>query len=160
MIKPVDFDPNKKYPVIVYVYGEPAGATVQNKWDRYDLWHQYMAQHGYVVVSIDPRGTKTPRGREWRKSIYEKIGIVAADDHAAAVEQLLRDCTYLDAERIGIWGWSGGGSMTLTVYSNIHRTGYHQQDIMFSTAKEELENAQMVQFNRQGLCTCEPFRGF
>lgn len=126
MIKPVDFDPNKKYPVIVYVYGEPAGATVQNKWDRYDLWHQYMAQHGYVVVSIDPRGTKTPRGREWRKSIYEKIGIVAADDHAAAVEQLLRDCTYLDAERIGIWGWSGGGSMTLNClfkYPHLYHTG-------------------------------------
>lgn len=126
MVKPAFFDASKKYPVIVYIYGEPAGATVQNRWDGYDLWHQYMAQHGYVVVSIDPRGTKTPRGREWRKSIYGKVGIVATEDHALAMKQLFRDFPFIDSSRVGIWGWSGGGSMTLNClfkHPEIYHTG-------------------------------------
>ncbi|HCC70163.1 MAG TPA: S9 family peptidase, partial [Bacteroidales bacterium] len=81
MIKPRDFDPSKKYPVIIFIYGEPAGATVQNNWGGGDLWHQYMAQQGYLILSIDPRGTRSPRGREWCKIIYRKIGIVAPRDH-------------------------------------------------------------------------------
>src|SRR5699024_6994387 len=78
MIKPRDFDPGKKYPVIFYVYGEPASSTVQDNWggNRY-LYHQYLAQQGYIVISIDNRGTKTPRGKEWRNSIYGQIGILA-----------------------------------------------------------------------------------
>ncbi|MEO5998508.1 MAG: DPP IV N-terminal domain-containing protein, partial [Chitinophagaceae bacterium] len=71
MIKPVSFDPAKKYPLLFYVYGEPAGSTVQDNWGGGDLWHQYMAQQGNIVISVDNRGTKTPRGRAWRKSIYQ-----------------------------------------------------------------------------------------
>lgn len=126
MIKPPGFDPAKKYPVIFYVYGEPAGSTVQNNWSGGDLWHQYLAQQGYVVMSIDPRGTKTPRGRAWRKSIYEKIGIVATADHAAAVTKIIETYPFVDSDRVGIWGWSGGGQMTLNCmfhYPEIYKTG-------------------------------------
>ncbi|MBN1387546.1 MAG: S9 family peptidase [Bacteroidales bacterium] len=126
MIKPRDFNPSKKYPVIIYIYGEPAGATVQNSWGGGDLWHQYMAQHGYIILSIDPRGTRSPRGREWRKIIYRKIGIVAPQDHAAAVRKVIETYPFVDSSRIGIHGWSGGGQMTLNCmfrYPELYKTG-------------------------------------
>jgi len=126
MIKPIDFDPAKKYPVIFYIYGEPAGATVQNSWGGGDLWHQYMAQQGYIVMSIDPRGTRSPRGRDWRKIIYKKIGIVAPKDHVAGVRKIIDTYSFVDENRIGIWGWSGGGQMTLNCmfrFPEIYMTG-------------------------------------
>jgi len=126
MIKPPNFDPVQNYPVIFYVYGEPASSTVQDNWGGGDLWHQYLATQGYVVISVDNRGTAVPRGRVWRKSIYEQIGILAAEDQAAAAEKILETYTFLDPERVGIWGWSGGGSMTLNCmfrYSHIYKTG-------------------------------------
>lgn len=126
MIKPIDFDPNKKYPLLFYVYGEPAGSTVQDSWMNGDLWHQYLAQHGYVVVSIDNRGTKTPRGRDWRKSIYGQIGILASEDQHKAAQKILSTYSYLDRERVGMWGWSGGGQMTLNGmfrYPELYKTG-------------------------------------
>lgn len=112
MIKPNDFDPSRKYPVIFYIYGEPASSTVQDLWSSRDLWNHYLSEQGYIVMSVDPRGTNNPRGREWRKSIYGKIGIIPPADHAAAVLQLEKDMPFIDAERIGIWGWSGGGAST------------------------------------------------
>ncbi|SHJ07330.1 dipeptidyl-peptidase-4 [Pseudozobellia thermophila] len=126
MIKPVDFDPSKKYPLLFYVYGEPAGATVQDNWNGGSLWDQYMAQQGYVVMSVDNRGTKTPRGREWRKSIYGQIGILASEDQSKAAKKILADYPFLDPERVGIWGWSGGGQMTLNCmfrYPEIYKSG-------------------------------------
>lgn len=78
MIKPVNFDPSKKYPVIIDVYGEPAGSTVQDVWQGGDLWHQYLANQGYIVVSIENRGAAAPRGREWRKCIYGEVGLCFA----------------------------------------------------------------------------------
>lgn len=115
LIKPKDFDPSKKYPLLAYVYGEPASSTVQDNWADGDLWHHYMADLGYVVVSIDNRGTKTPRGREWRKSIYGQIGILASFDQKAAVEKILKTYDFIDSSRVGSWGWSGGGQMTLNL---------------------------------------------
>jgi len=126
MIMPPGFDPDRKYPVIIYIYGEPWGATVQNNWGRGDLWHQYLAQQGYIVMSLDPRGTRSPRGREWRKVIYGKIGIVATHDHAAGMNEVLKKYSFMDAERVGIWGWSGGGQMTLNCmfhYPEIYKAG-------------------------------------
>ena len=112
MIKPPSFDSSKKYPLLFYVYGEPAGSTVQDNWDG-DLWQTYMAQEGYVVMSVDNRGTKTPRGNAWRKSIYGQIGILASADQNKAALQILKTYPFLNSGRVGIWGWSGGGQMTL-----------------------------------------------
>ncbi|HLA10500.1 MAG TPA: DPP IV N-terminal domain-containing protein [Pyrinomonadaceae bacterium] len=113
IIKPPDFDPQKKYPALFHVYGEPWGQTVLDSWGgRNRLWHTMLAQQGYLVVSVDNRGTPAPRGRAWRKIIYRKMGIVNSGDQAAAARAISR-WPYVDAKRIGIWGWSGGGSSTL-----------------------------------------------
>jgi dipeptidyl-peptidase 4 len=113
-ILPPDFDSNTKYPLLVHVYGEPAGQTVLDRWGGGNyLWHQMLAQHGYIVMSFDNRGTPAPRGRAWRKSVFHQIGVLAPKDQAAAVKEVLRNRSYIDAGRVGIWGWSGGGSMSL-----------------------------------------------
>jgi dipeptidyl-peptidase 4 len=144
MIKPASFDPEKRYPVIFYVYGEPAGSTVQDSWGGGDLWHQYLAQQGYVVVSVDNRGTAAPRGKAWRNSIYGQIGILAAQDQAAAARKILETYTFLDRERVGIWGWSGGGSMTLDCmfrYPALYSTGiavaFVSDQKLYDTAYQE-----------------------
>ncbi len=125
-LKPPQFDPAKRYPLLLYVYGEPAGSTVVDAWGSENyLWHRLMAQQGYVVMSIDNRGTATPRGRAWRKSIYRQIGVLASADQAAALRQILLDRPYIDPARVGIWGWSGGGSMSLNAifrYPDLYRT--------------------------------------
>ncbi len=115
MIKPINFDPQKKYPLLVHVYGEPAGSTVQDNWGTGDnLWHHYLSnQLDYIVVSIDNRGTRVPRGRDFRKSIYRQIGLLAADDQAKAAKKIVATYSFIDEKRIGIWGWSGGGQMSL-----------------------------------------------
>ncbi|MFN8209749.1 MAG: S9 family peptidase [Bacteroidales bacterium] len=126
MIKPAGFDPSKKYPVIFNIYGEPASSTVQNNFGGGDLWHQYLSQQGYLIMSVDNRGTAMPRGREWRKCIYRKIGIIAPEDHAKAVKKIIADYSFVDPDRIGIWGWSGGGSMTLNCmfrHPELYKTG-------------------------------------
>ena len=123
---PPGFDSTKKYPVLEMIYGEPAGQTVVDRWggSQY-LWHLMLTQQGYIVISIDNRGTQSPRGREWRRSIYRQIGILASRDQAAAMRQIRR-WPYVDSTRIGIWGWSGGGSMTLNMllrYPDLYQTG-------------------------------------
>jgi dipeptidyl-peptidase 4 len=127
MIKPVDFNPAKKYPVLFYVYSEPASQTVVDRWGGpQTLWYQMFAQQGYIVISVDNRGTPAPRGREWRKSIYKKIGILNSSDQAAAAKALLQKYSFIDPERVGVWGWSGGGSETLQLmfrYPEIYKTG-------------------------------------
>ena len=113
-IFPPDFDSTGKYPLLVHVYGEPAGQTVLDRWGGGNyLWHQMLAQHGYIIMSFDNRGTPAPRGRAWRKSVYHQIGVLAPKDQAAAVQDVLRKRPYIDPNRIGVWGWSGGGSMSL-----------------------------------------------
>ncbi|HPM83191.1 MAG TPA: S9 family peptidase [Candidatus Anammoximicrobium sp.] len=113
-LKPPDLDATKKYPLLVYVYGEPAGQTVVDRWGgRNYLWHLMLAQRGYVVMSFDNRGTPAPRGRAWRKAMYRKLGILGPADQAAALEKMLAVRPYLDPQRVGIWGWSGGGSTSL-----------------------------------------------
>ena len=125
MIKPRDFDPAKKYPVIFNIYGEPASSTVQDSWTG-DYWNQLLAQQGYIVASIDPRGTNNPKGREWRKCIYGKVGILAMADHAKGVRLAEEMFPFMDPERIGVWGWSGGGSSTAHLmfeYPDIYSVG-------------------------------------
>ena len=126
MIKPVDFDASKKYPVIIEVYGEPASATVQDVWGNGDLWQQYMANQGYIVVSIENRGANTPRGREWRKCIYGEVGTFSSEDQSRGILDMARQHPFIDASRIGITGWSGGGSQTLNSmfrYPDVFHTG-------------------------------------
>ena len=127
MMAPPDFDPSKRYPVLFYVYGEPASQTVLDAWDSETyLWHLMLTQRGYIVMSVDNRGTPAPRGRAFRKAIYGKVGTLGARDQSAAVTALLRQRPYLDPNRVGVWGWSGGGSSTLQLmfrYPDIYRMG-------------------------------------
>jgi dipeptidyl-peptidase-4 len=111
---PAGFDPNEKYPLLVHVYGEPAGQTVLDGWGGGNaLWHRMLAQQGYLVMSFDNRGTPAPRGRAWRKVVYHKVGVLAPQEQAAAVKAVMKKRPYIDPKRIGVWGWSGGGSMSL-----------------------------------------------
>ena len=127
MMKPFDFDPTRRYPVLFHVYGEPAGQRVLDRWfsENY-LWHLLLTQQGYIVVSVDNRGTPSPRGRAWRKVVYRQIGVLASKEQAAAAKAIIARWNYIDPSRIGIWGWSGGGSMTLNMmfrYPEIYKTG-------------------------------------
>ncbi len=127
MIKPPDFSENKKYPVIFNVYGEPWGQTVRDTWkgDTY-MWHRMLAQNGYIIMSIDNRGTPAPRGRDFRKTVYKKLGIMTSNDQAKGVKAALKKFRFLDKKRVGVWGWSGGGSMTLNLlfqYPEIYKSG-------------------------------------
>jgi dipeptidyl-peptidase-4 len=125
-IKPPDFDPAKRYAVLFHVYGEPAGQTVLDRWGgpQY-LWHLMLAQQGYLVMSVDNRGTPAPRGREWRKCIYRQVGILAPKDQADAVKAICKKWSWVDPARVSIWGWSGGGSMSLNAifrYPEVYHT--------------------------------------
>jgi dipeptidyl-peptidase-4 len=126
MIKPPDFDPQKRYPVLFHVYGEPWSQTVTDVWQgRNALWHRMLAQQGYIVVSVDNRGTPAPRGRAWRKIVYRKMGIISSADQANAARAIAK-WPFVDPSRIGIWGWSGGGSSTLNAmfrYPDVYSTG-------------------------------------
>ena len=127
MIKPPDFDPAKKYPVIAYVYGEPAGTTVTDSWGgTLALYHAALAQQGYIVVSFDNEGTPSPKGREWRKCIYGAVGVIASAQQSQAIQALAHERSYIDASRMAIWGHSGGGSQTLNVmfrYPGVYSAG-------------------------------------
>lgn len=127
MIRPNDFDPAKHYPILVYVYGEPAAQTVMDRWGGSQmLWHQMLADQGYLVVSFDNRGTPAPKGRAWRKVIYGSIGPLSSQEQADAVLAFARSHRYADSTRIAVWGWSGGGSSTLNAmfrYPNIYKVG-------------------------------------
>ncbi len=126
MIKPPDFDATKKYPALFHVYGEPWGQTVLDVWSGGQaMWHRMLAQQGYLVVSVDNRGTPAPRGRAWRKIIYRQMGIRNSSDQASAARAISK-WPFVDATRIGIWGWSGGGSSTLNAmfrYPDLYQVG-------------------------------------
>jgi len=128
MAKPADFDPSRKYPVVFYVYTEPWGQTVKDSYGagRNFLYKGDMAKDGYIYVSIDSRGTPVPKGRTWRKALYKNIGILNIHDQAMAAKAMLKQYSYLDAERTAVWGWSGGGSTTLNLmfqFPEIYKTG-------------------------------------
>jgi dipeptidyl-peptidase-4 len=127
MLKPPSFDASRKYPVIVFVYGEPAGQTVTNRWGGgQTLFNRALANAGYVVVSFDNRGTPAPKGAAWRKVIYGSVGDLSSKEQADAVRALAVRYSFVDADRIGIWGWSGGGTNTLNAmfrYPAIYKVG-------------------------------------
>ena len=114
MIKPREFDPSKKYPVFVYVYSEPYAQTVLDQWGAAQShFSRVIADLGYLVVSIDSRGTPAPKGAAWRRAIFGSLGPISTEEQAAALKELGRTKPYVDLSRVGIWGWSGGGSNTL-----------------------------------------------
>ena len=127
MAKPMNFDPNKKYPVVFYVYTEPASTTVNDSYgvDINFLYNGSMAEDGYIYISLDNRGTPAPKGRAWRKAIYQKVGQINIHDQAMAAREILK-WNFVDTERVAVWGWSGGGSATLNLmfqYPEIYKTG-------------------------------------
>jgi dipeptidyl-peptidase-4 len=109
MMKPYDFDPAKKYPVLMYVYGGPDSQTVQNSWNA-NLWYQYLVSQGLIIVSVDNRGTGS-RGEEFKKMTYKQLGKYETIDQIEAAKYL-GSLNYIDRNRIGIWGWSYGGYMS------------------------------------------------
>ncbi len=127
MKKPDNFDRTKKYPVVFYVYGEPASQTVT---DTYGtgmnfLYAGDMPKDGYIYISVENRGAPAPKGREFRKSIYQKIGTLNIKDQADAARQIIQ-WPFVDKDRVAVWGWSGGGSSTLNLmfqYPDIYKTG-------------------------------------
>lgn len=127
MMRPPDFRDGVRYPVLMYGYTGPFGQTAVDSWGgfRY-LWHLMLTQQGYIVATVDNRGTPGPKGRDFRKAIYRQYGQVSSEDQAAAVRALLAERTYMDPERIGAWGWSGGGTYTLnmlTRYPDLYSAG-------------------------------------
>lgn len=128
MAKPKNFDPAKKYPVLFLVYGEPAAQTVTDRFGigRNGMYDGDMAEDGYIYMSVDNRGTPAPKGRAWRKSIYRNIGILNIRDQAMACKKIIETYPYVDASRIAVHGWSGGGSSTLNLlfkYPELYQTG-------------------------------------
>jgi Dipeptidyl aminopeptidases/acylaminoacyl-peptidases len=127
MVKPYNFDSTQKYPVVFYVYTEPWGQNVK---DQYGAAHNFlyrgdMARDGYIYISIDNRGTPVPKGRNWRKVVYRKIGLVNIRDQALAAKEVCK-WPFVDTSRIAVWGWSGGGSATLNLmfqFPEIYKTG-------------------------------------
>jgi len=127
MVKPVPFDSTKRYPVVFYVYGEPASQTVTDEYGTGDnpLYLGDMARDGYIYMSVENRGTPAPKGRLWRKSIYRQIGRLNIRDQAMAASEILK-WPFVDSSRVAVWGWSGGGSSTLNLmfqYPQIYKTG-------------------------------------
>jgi len=125
MMYPPDFDPSKKYPILFYGYSEPWGQTVQDSWGGGNyLWHLMLTQQGYIVASVDNRGTPGARGREWRKALYRNIGQLNVADLSAAARVIVARPD-VDADRVGTWGWSGGGEMALNLifqYPDLYST--------------------------------------
>lgn len=116
ILRPPEFDADRKYPLINYVYGEPWGQTVRDTWGgSRSLWHMLMSQHGFIISSVDNRGTRSPRGRDWRRSIYGGVGILGSRDQSDSLQAICVRWRYVDCDRVGVWGHSGGGSMTLNL---------------------------------------------
>lgn len=144
-LKPPSMNPSEKHPLLIHVYGEPASQTVCDKWPgERGIWHWMLAQQGYIVASIENRGTPVPRGRDWRKRAFRQIGILAAQDQAAGVRALLKRWPDADPARVGVWGWSGGGSMSLNaifrypeLYSTAVAVAPNANQLLYDTIYQE-----------------------
>ena len=124
LMKPADFDSTRRYPLLFFLYGGPGGTEVEDIWGKYYLWHTMLTQKGYLVAIVDNRGTPVPLGRKFRKAVYGQLGVLETRDQAAAAKSLLSR-SYVDPARVGIWGWSYGGFMSLNAlfqHPEIYRT--------------------------------------
>ncbi len=127
MHKPDHFDSTKKYPIVFYVYGEPAATTIADEYGNHDnfLYDGSMAADGYIQVALDNRGTPSLKGAAWRKAIYRRNGQINIRDMAMGIKKILEN-PFVDKERVAVWGWSGGGSSTLHLlfqYPKLFRAG-------------------------------------
>jgi dipeptidyl-peptidase-4 len=133
ILRPATLDKSKKYPLIHYVYGEPAGQTVLDAWQgNRSMWHIMMSQRGFVISSIDNRGTSAPRGHDWRRSIYASDGSLETQDQSDAIKAMCVRWEYIDCNRVGVWGHSGGGSLTLSLmfrYPKLFKVGVSQAPV-------------------------------
>lgn len=123
LILPANFEPGAKCPVLFHVYGEPWAQVATDK--EISLWDMMMVQKGYVVIDMDNRGTPCLKGSAWRKSIYRQVGRINTRDQGLAAKEILK-LPFLDESRTAVWGWSGGGSMTLNLmfqFPEIYTTG-------------------------------------
>ena len=117
MVKPADFDPNKKYPTVVYVYGGPHAHSIEASWHWASRsWETYMAQKGYIIFVLDNRGSED-RGRDFEQATFRHLGQVEMRDQMSGVTYL-KSLSYIDADRIGVHGWSFGGFMTTSLMTN------------------------------------------
>jgi len=124
LTKPPGFDPGRPHPVIVYGYGGPHGHVVADRWRHNNIWGQFLAQNGYVVMSVDPRGSNY-RGKAFEDAIWQKFSKVEIEDTAAVVRHM-REEVWFDGENVGIWGWSYGGTLvigSLLDTRNVYRCG-------------------------------------
>ncbi len=114
IMRPPGFDSTQAYPLVTYVYGGPGRQTVLDAWlgVPHYLFHWYLTQQGYLVASVENRGASAPLGRKWRKTVYRRMGVLEAEDQARAAQALARR-PYVDSTRVGIWGWSYGGFLSL-----------------------------------------------
>lgn len=141
LLKPKNFDPSKKYPVFIYVYGEPHAQTVLNEWGAAQIdFHRVIADLGYLVVSFDNRGTPAPKGAAWRRAVFGSLGPLSTEEQEEALQELGRTRPYVDLSRVGIWGWSGGGSNTLNALFRKPNT-YHVGIAVVPKPQPHLYNA-------------------
>jgi dipeptidyl-peptidase-4 len=117
MVKPTGFDPSKKYPTVIYVYGGPHAHNVDARWHYASRgWETFMAQKGYVLFILDNRGSEN-RGRDFEQATFRQLGQIEMEDQMRGVEYL-KSLPYVDADRIGVHGWSFGGFMTISLMVN------------------------------------------
>jgi dipeptidyl-peptidase 4 len=124
LAKPPNFDAHKKYPLIVEVYSEPAGQTTEDRWQG--MFLRALTAAGYLVATFDNQGTPAPRGRGWRKAVYKNIGPLSSEQQSVALQSLEKAHAFVDAKRVGVWGWSGGGTETLNLmfrYPELYAVG-------------------------------------
>jgi dipeptidyl-peptidase-4 len=124
LMKPPNFDPAKKYALIVNVYSEPAGQTTADRWPS--MFDRTLTSAGYLVASFDNQGTPAPRGRDWRKVVYGNVGPLSSQQQATALQSLEKTHSYIDPKRVGVWGWSGGGTEALNLmfrYPEVYSVG-------------------------------------
>lgn len=162
-ILPANFDSTKKYPVVFYVYAEPAGQTVQDVYGSQNnfLYSGDMAGDGYIQISLDGRGTPAPKGTEWRHAIYRKIGQVNIRDQAMAAKKIF-EWPYIDTSRTAVWGWSGGAATTLNLlfqYPQMYKTGIAVSAITNELTYDNVYTERYMglpQENMQDFINCSP----